>query len=1352
MANTIFRRPPRAYPERLPEGEVVIAAPPAAHAGQPPTVSWVQYAFPLIGSLGSLVYVLLNPNWRTVLAAGGVTFLSLSLGFLTRFLQSRAGRNQRKAEQNKYSRYLAQRSALLEDAARRQREANVRLYPPLTTLALQVKQQEHLWERRVQDADFLQVRIGTGSIPLCQTVRFDLGTNLYVDYDADLLAQAQQVAERYRQLDESPVVVPLRPLGTLCVTGSRTATRQVARTLLCQIAAMHSPDDVRVVAYFPPDATDDWTWLKWLPHIRRLRQAAPGPGTARELYCLLADNAAEFREVLVSQLAPELERRRALGMDKRGEVAAVAPHLVVVLDGFSPDSPIAEFPLVNELLRHAAALGATCICLAADRRQEPSTVQARIEIPQGDWLSFEEGGPGGRRLYGVHADQGDLGTCEQVARALAPLTLAEMGTESDLSHDVRLLDLLSISSVDTVHIGKAWQPRPQAHLLRVPIGIRADGEPLLLDFKEAAKGGMGPHGLIVGATGSGKSELLRTIVTSLALTHAPEMLNLLLIDFKGGASFANFAALPHVAGMITNLQSDLSLVDRTYASLGGELERRQRMLRAAGNLDNISLYQAKRLSTPLLEPMPYLLIIVDEFAELLAVRPDFLDLFMAIGRVGRSLGVHLLCASQRVDEGRIKGLEGHLRYRICLRTFSAAESIATLGTPDAFALPPFPGIGYFKVDMSAPVRFKSAITTTPWLPSTVAPHPSVAIREFTSTGRLVPCQGTEEVTVVALTPGAANPGETRTEMDMVVARLVEESGAAHQPLAHQIWLPPLPPALPLAAMLQRCGQPGLNGSSWQAAPPLGSLRLPIGLIDKPNEQAQEPLLLDLAGAGGHLAVVGGPQSGKSTLLQTVIAAFVATHSPRDVQLYCIDLGGGLLRPFAQVPHVGAVCGRADRGKIQRMIYQLHATVEERERLFHQRGVDNMGTCRERRQAGDLTNEPLGDVFLLIDDLAQFQREFEPLEAEVVDLAATGLTYGVHVIIATNRWADIRPKLRDTIGSRLELRLNDPIDSDIGKGAAQTLPIGVPGRGLTQNRQQFQAALPVVDGDGIARQGSPQQGSPQRAIESLVQRARAAWQGNPAPPIRTLPTRVAPEDLTTISADQHPGVPIGLEELRLQPVYLDLIDGGPHFLILGDPGCGKTTFLRAWMRGLEQRYTPDRVRLVVVDYRRRLLDFADGPHAFAYACTPAMLKDCVDRLKQALDSRVLSAAPVSIEALRNPTAWTGPHYFLFVDDYDLLTGAMSSPLAPLAELLLQARDVGFHVVLARRVGGSARALDQVFQRLKEMGTSGLIMSGDPQEGSLLGTQRAAFLPPGRGYLVQRNQRTTQVQVVAEGLGP
>jgi S-DNA-T family DNA segregation ATPase FtsK/SpoIIIE len=1348
MRGTTFYRQARAYPPVLPAEEIVVSAPPTMMATTSGPLNWLQYLLPAVGTLGSMIFIF---AFRTspLLVIGGAAFAvcSIASGILMGIIQRRMTRQQRRIQRSGYLDYLGRVRKHLMMLAREQQQVSARLYPTYPELAELVEQRQFLWERRPSDLDFLSVRIGTGPGPLCCPLRLDQGNgqNFLTPFMPDLLTQAEALVHEYRYLDNLPAVISLRNYSVLTIHGKRAQTRSLARGLLAQLVAAHAPEDLRIVTYFPPEQARHWEWLKWLPHARRLRQIKAEKRYAPEQHCMLACTPADLEMLLAQQIKPELDRRQRL-LDEAGsaeqrqqEARKLAlPHLVIVLDDFSPQNALGKLPDLEALLNAPMPPGVTILCLVSESSQEPAQVQARLSLLETGGLDFMECKYGGRRIEGLVPDAVDAELCEEIARSMAPLTLVEAGAQQDLSADIRLLDLLEQGplAADLLDPGQTWRPRARADLLRVPLGQRADGRVIYLDLKEAADHGMGPHGLIVGATGSGKSELLRTLVTGLAIEHDPQTLNFVLIDFKGGASFADFAALPHVAGIVTNLQADLTLVDRVYESLLGEQQRRQNMLHEAGNLDNIKQYQAVWQTRRELEPMPHLVIIVDEFAELIASRPDFLDLFVTMGRVGRSLGLYLLFATQRLEEGRIKGLESHLRYRICLRTYSAAESKTVLGKADAYYLPSMPGVGYFKVDSDIYDFFKTALISVPYVPFREQTSLESKLRIFTLDGKLRHLHLTRQDELA--------PSDLRTEMDVVIERLARADRSAQANMVHQVWLPPLPKVLSLGTVLQQCQRADLSGEHWEAAPPFGNLRVPVGLVDMPLQQAQEPLWLDFSGIGGHLALVGAPQSGKSTFLRTLVTAFLLTHSPRDVQLYCIDMGGGLLHVFEEAPHVGAVCGKSDREKVRRVIRQMRKIIEEREFLFREYGIDSMATFREMRRQGLLADVPFGDVFLIIDNFAQFFQDFDQLEPELVEIVAGGLTYGVHLILATNRWAEVRMKVRDNIGTRLELRLNDIMESELGRTVAAAIPVGVPGRGATREKLHFQIALPLLaPGETEGEEAA----SVQAGLSSLVQRARAAWREEPAPPIHMLPALVRWEELSIKPLDATAGVPLGLEEFRLSPFSIDLLSSiGPHFIVLGDTECGKTSLLRTWMRGIEQVYPPEQVGFAIIDFRKHLLDFTESRHLLIYGYNQETLLAVVGNIKVDLEKRLQRASDKPLKELRRPQAFSGRHYFLFVDDYEMIMNGNNSALAHLADFLLAGQDIGFHLVLAHRVGGISRAAyETVFQRLREGGTSALIMSGDPAEGKILYGQAAHALPPGRGYFVQPRHPALLVQI-------
>jgi S-DNA-T family DNA segregation ATPase FtsK/SpoIIIE len=1275
-ARYLVRRPVRAYPRPLPAIDLTVAAPPTVGWSASSLASWLQYLVPLVGSGGSVAFLFAipgpRPAWLIVLVVGAAV-ASVVAGLALRLVERRTARRARRRERSRYLAHLEQVAIRANRLAAAQLAVAEHLHPDLPTLWATIDRTNRLWERRPGDADFLTARVGRAPIPLATPARFETAGGPLVEHDPELLQAAEDLVRRANWLPDAPVAIPLRQLPILSLTGPPARTRALARSLVCQLAAFHAPDDLQILPTHPGSARAAWEWMRWLPHTRDPTARAPG----------------------------------------------ARPHLLAILDTTEAGPVAAEpaVPAVGVAVAGGHAAGVTVVWLAATTADEPSELSMRIRVDDQGFATLLETVPSGRQVTGIRADSASLASCETIARRLAPLRLDRPPPVASRAGPVRLLDLLAAhasSLGSTGPHGDGLPSRPRGELLTVPVGAGPAGEPLVLDLKEAAEGGIGPHGLVVGATGSGKSELLRTIVAGLAATHPPGQLAFVLVDFKGGAAFAPLAPLPQVAGLITNLQSELSMVDRAMAALKGELARRQRLLHLAGNQPDLRAYTARRAADPRLEPLPYLLVVVDEFGELLAVRPEFLDMFTAIGRVGRSLGMHLLLASQRLDEGRLRGLDSHLRFRICLRTFSAAESTAVLGVPDAHHLPPAPGTALIKVDASPPVPFTAALI---------------------STERPNPPQPDQEPPAQAPSPPPPGHAGFRTDLGVLVDGLVRAG-----PRAHQVWLPPLAAAIELDALLRT----GAHG--W--------LRVPVGVVDRPLEQVQEPLILDLSGSTGHLAVVGAPRTGKSTLLSTIVAALAATHPPDEVQAYAVDLGGGFLHRLGELPHVGAVCGPREAEQVHHLVRELRTLVFERERRFRDLGVDSMASWHQLRRSG-LDLGGYGEVLLLIDNWGAFVRELPELETEVTELAAVGLHYGVHLVLAANRWAELRPGLRENLGGRLELRLNDPLESELGRSAAAGLP-QLPGRGLTQAGLQFQVALPGPAG-------------------AVLERAMPSQDGAAAQPVRLLPTLVRETDLVTAGQavpGRPAGLPFGVEEHRLDTVWLDLFEGAPHLLVLGDGGCGKSSLLRLIAKGLAARYPPKEVALLVIDLRRGLPDLTSLPNLAGYAWTPATVAQAVDNLQRELTERtpadlgVLTELQPAGPRLRPPAGaaldgtnrqespaglagapvrvW--PRWVVLVDDYDLLPAAAGSPLLPLLDLLGLGRELGLHLVLTRRVAGSARAaFEPVVQRLRELGGVGLVMSGDPGEGPLLGNQRAVPLPPGRGFLVRPRRAPALVQV-------
>lgn len=766
-------------------------------------------------------------------------------------------------------------------------------------------------------------------------------------------------------------------------------------------------------------------------------------------------------------------------------------------------------------------------------------------------------------------------------------------------------------------------------------------------------------------------------------------------------------------------------MERVHTSLAGEVKRRQQVLKDAGNVADIGHYAALRERDPGLDPLPHLFVVIDEFGELLTAKPDFIDLFLSIGRIGRSIGVHLLLSSQRIEGGKLKGLDTYLSYRLGLRTFSADESRTVLDTTDAFHLPPLPGFGYLKVDTSTYERFKAGFIS--------GQQRGPALLETADTGPFVLPYSTFHAPQVPV--GITEPEAEMRERETgptVMSVMVDQMRTAAAPV-RRVWLPPLPDKLTLDAA---AGPVQVSERGLGLAGRPGSLRVPLGRLDDPARQWQGQWNLDLTVAGGHVAVIGGPQSGKTTLLRTLGLSLAMTHTPQEVAMYGLDLVGGGLSALSGLPHVGGIAGRADRERAARTVAEVRTMLADRERLFREHGIDSVDQLRRLRSQNELPEYGSTDIVLLIDGFGALREEFADLDDDVADLLKRGGGYGIHVVAGMLRWNEVRIATQSMFGTQLELRLNDAGDSAIDRRLAGTMSAETPGRVLTQNKLFAQAALPRID----AVPGTDDLGT---ALEEAARTLGATWHGELARPVRVLPSRLSATSLPSLAAE--PGrVPIGIDQDALDPVLLDLFERDQHLLILGDNECGKTNLLHLVAQQLIERFDDDELVFAVFDPRRGLRRTIPEPYRGGYAYNAKVSAGLAGGIAAELEKR-LPDTNADLDALADGPAFAGPRIVVLVDDYDILTTAGQQPLAPFLPYVSSAQDIGLHFVIARRVAGSSRALYEPFlTTLRESGTAALLMTGDRTEGQLFPGLYASAQPPGRGTFVRRGQRHRLVQ--------
>lgn len=1352
MATEGFVRRPRIAPPRAPGGEVALTAPPEIPRALPAPLMMklmpIVMVIAVIGMIAMMAMMGRNLLANPFMMMFPMMMLMSMVGMMAGF---RGGGPKRAVELNEerkdYFRYLDQVRKDVRRTGGKQAETLGWSHPDPADLPSLIGTRR-MWERRPNDPDFGHVRVGVGSHRLAtKLARPETGP--LEDLEPVSTVALRRFVRTHSVVHRLPTAVSLRAFPAINIGGRSEDAHMLVRAMLVELATFHGPDHLAVAIVCADPDGPMWSWAKWLPHLQHPAQR-DGMGSVRMMY----QSLSELETALSAEL---LERGRFM---RNPQPTQGRLHLVVVIDdGYVSGS--------ERLISDSGLDSVTVIDL--------TNPEGGLAARRGLQLVAADGEVSARSAAGVEkfatADQVSLAEAESFARRLARYRLATAAQIVSLGEgttvDPGLMALLKIPDAAQIDPVKVWRPRTARERLRVPIGITPDGTPVELDIKESAENGMGPHGLCIGATGSGKSEFLRTLVLSLVTTHSPDALNLVLVDFKGGATFLGLDSLPHVAAVITNLEEELSLVDRMKDALAGEMNRRQELLRSAGNYANVTDYEKARAAGVPLDPLPALFIVVDEFSELLSQKPDFAELFVMIGRLGRSLHVHLLLASQRLEENKLRGLESHLSYRIGLRTFSANESRAVLGITDAYHLPSVPGAGYLKSDASDPLRFNASYVSGPYeAPRTVVANEdgSPVTRQRPALFTAAPVEMPERDGAGELESDGAAPRNPLLELppppsavgvvsgdegipdsllDVVVKRLT-----GHGRPAHEVWLPPLDES-PTVDML-------LPDPDWRS--PVnrhGQLWMPIGVIDKPYEQRRDVLTINLAGAQGNVAVVGGPQSGKSTTLRTIIMAAAATHTPEQVQFYCLDFGGGSMAGLVGVPHVGSVAGRLDSDRVRRTIAELTTLMRQREERFAELGIESMAEFRRRKfaapqvpdgtaaPADPLADDRFGDVFLVIDGWAAVREEFEALEPQINAIAAQGLSFGIHLMIGASRWAEIRPVVKDQIGTRLELRLGDPSDSEMSRRTAHQVPVGRPGRGLTPDQLHLLMALPRLDSDSDP-------GTLADGVTLARTELQQLYPGRRAPEVRMLPLKFEREEV--LAAAQAQGIElsptrvvVGLGESELQPLVLDF-DVEPHFMAFADVECGKTTLLRNIVLGVVERSTPEQARVIMIDYRRTMLGLIEGDHLAGYSTSSQTCGPMIQEVAGYLAKRI-PGSDITPQQLRDRSWWSGPEIYIVVDDYDMVVaGSSMNPFAPLLEYLPQARDIGMHLVVARRSGGVSRALyDPILGAMKNLSVEALIMSGSRDEGKLMGDVRPSKLPPGRGTLVSRSRGIEMVHI-------
>ncbi len=1101
-----FNRPPRLLPPFL-TTSFRIPKPPVAP--QRSAIPWIMVFVPAMFGI-VMATVFRSPFYLLFAAMTPIMVVGQTVS------ARRTGKQSHRRQTAEHRRRVAALEAAIDGAVlaeRDQRRSSSLDAASLRTIA--TTPGRRLWERRPSDADHLHVRIGTGDLPSSVTV--------VDDRDLDGLADVPRTTRGV------PVTVPLAEVGVLGIDGAGDLPRDLGRWVLGQLAVTQSPREVQFVLLTAQQHVPAWAWALWLPHLR--------PTGGQEALALIGADGDTIGRRL-AELTQVLAERRAERSKNGAHRSRFSPEIVVVLDGARR---LRAMPGVVGLLRDGPACGIRLVCLDEEEWQLPEECVATVShrTPTELVLRRQLAEP----VVDVLADRLDDDWFEDVARALAPLRDTSGSDDDGLLPDAaRLLDVVGLPRPDGRLVAERWSDAGPGATTSAVVGVGIDGA-FELDLVHD-----GPHGLVAGTTGSGKSEFLQTLVASLALRNRPDRMTFVLVDYKGGAAFSVASDLPHTVGLVTDL--DQHLVERALRSLRAELTRREHVLADSGAKD-IEDHEAHLARGGAGEAMPRLVIVIDEFAAMVTELPDFVSGLIGIAQRGRSLGVHLILATQR--PGGVVGpdIRANTNLRVALRMTDPGESSDVIDVADAARIPKStPGRAYARLGHASVVPFQAARVGGRWAseadPTTGLPFVrALDWRDFATAPPARP---------------AARQGGAATDLSVLVDAMVAARDRLGIGPVHSPWLPPLPELLPLAEV----GSSVVGGRAERTRAP-GTLVFAHGTEDLPDQQEQRAAVIDLD-RFGHQYYVGAPGSGRSQALRTLAASAAAAIPSTDLHLYAIDCGNGALASLQALPHCGGVVQRTQVERATRLVERLTRETARRHDVIAAAGVANITEQRLLAEPG----EALPHVLVLIDRWENFTSSLGEVDGgaltdAVQSLLRDGAAAGVHLVIAGDR-SLLSSRMSTLTDDKVVLRLTDRLDYSLGGINHRKLPASIPpGRGFrADSGTEVQIA---VLGTDVSGQGQT------AAVQALARSLRPASGVAPLP--RPFRVDALPKDLDLDAALALAEEPVlaplvaltGIGGDDVLPQTVDLGTGGGTFVVAGPSRSGRSTMLAAMARSL-----------------------------------------------------------------------------------------------------------------------------------------------------------------------------------------
>lgn len=1161
-----YRRSPRTQ-EKLPSEDIVLANAPTK--GQKYEKSRGMFSS-LLGS-----GVMFASNMLTTAASPALLAArAASLVSPVTSMASSSGANKRRKKsleqyeamrREKYGAYIDDQKARIETVANTQREILTRENPtPKECVDILNGLKRNLWERMFTDRDFLDVRLGMGYEDLCVSVKARTDTGSVQMENDEARELCEQIIEETRIVDNVPARLPLLKYNTVGFVGDRSKTIGLVKNMLVSLTATHCFEDVRIVGLFDKEEEKTWEFMKWLPHIwdsnKQSRYLAFGEESAHDICEVLNDL---------------LKQRKEIMRDSSYNKSVPKPYYIFIFGS----SKIAEKEeIMNNLFENNPYMGVTSLFLFNDMYLLPHDCRYIVDVDN-EPCAYERGEANNKFYFTMDNKLSDT-VVDSFARRMSAIELEGFTTEIGLPNSLTFLEGFGVETVEQLDVLNNWNSSKPQKSLAAPIGVLNGGKQFYFDIHEK---GHGAHGLVAGTTGSGKSEVLITWILSMAVLYHPYDVNFVVIDYKGGGMANRLEALPHVVGKITNIGSNIG---RSLASLEFENKRRQLLFEKYG-VDNISKYQDLYKSGKINEPMPHLVIVADEFAELKKNEPEFMAGLINVARVGRSLGVHLVLATQKPGGIVDDQITSNVSWSICLKVQNVNDSREMIKRPDAAKLTQA-GRAYIRVGEDIYFDlFQSYWSGAPYFGG----QSKDAVSE--NMVRIVDISGRRIKTT------ADRKKKMKSDVDEITAVIRYLNAIASQNNIRKLngpWLAELPENLYLSDIT---GDIGFDGNEWNGQQKW--LSVPIGMYDRPKTQEQGVQYLDFA-LEGHCGIYGAPGTGKTTLLKSIVMSLGMLYKPSDVSIYILDCGGWSMSAFSNMPHVGGVALDTEEEKFLKFEKLINDEFEARKKIFLKNAVSSLSAYREA------VSDDMPAIIIAIDNMAPIFDLYPDFENLLITIAREGATYGIYMIFTANSTSGVRYKIMQNIRGAIAFELTDKGDYStlVGRLDGATLS-NVTGRAFIKGNPptEFQAAL-YAEGQTEREKTL--------SVQDTVMRMNSAWKGPRPKPIPVMPESVSVEMIESEYCNKYV-IPFGINYSDIRTASVDLSDNY-SMVVAGSIGAGKSALLGKTIRMINNKFSETKI-FVFDSTRRSLGDFADSAYKYTTSdndeSLSSMLAELIDNL-------------------------------------------------------------------------------------------------------------------------------------------